>query len=163
VCVLGGLAGFVIAAPRVYYAMAKDGLFLPAVARLHDEYGTPVAAIAIQGAISTLLVAVSSFQRIISYFIFVAVLFVGLTVAGLFVLRSKSRGTENAVLTPGYPATPIAFLGFIALMLVVLAMHAPRESALGVVVVLAGVPVYEIFQRRKIPPLAHPIPAEEAN
>lgn len=162
VCVLGSLAGFVIAAPRVYYAMAKDGLFLPAVARLQPRFGTPAAAIAIQGAIGTLLVAVSSFQQIIAYFIFVAVLFLGLTVAGLFVLRNKWRDPGAAILTPGYPITPLIFLSFVALMLVVLALHSPRESALGVVVVLAGVPVYQVFQRGRAQLLAHQIPAEEA-
>jgi APA family basic amino acid/polyamine antiporter len=141
--------------------MAKDGLFLPAVARLHPKFGTPAAAIAIQGAIGTLLVAVSSFQQIISYFIFVAVLFVGLTAGGLFVMRNKSRDHGAAVLTPGYPVTPIAFLTFIVLTLVVLGMHAPRESALGIVVVLAGVPVYEVFQRRR--PAIRQVSAKEAS
>jgi APA family basic amino acid/polyamine antiporter len=161
ICVLGGLAGFVISAPRVYYAMAKEGLFLPAVARLHPKFGTPAAAIAIQGAIGTLLVAVSSFQRIISYFIFSAVFFVGLTAAGLFVMRNKSQDYEGAILTPGYPLTPIVFLCFIALTLVVLALHAPSESILGVLVVLAGVPVYEVFQRRRT--VMPQVSAEEAS
>jgi APA family basic amino acid/polyamine antiporter len=154
ICVLGGLAGFVMAAPRVYYAMAKDGLFLPAVARLHPRYGTPAAAIAIQGTIGTLLVAVSSFQQIISYFIFAAVFFVGFAAAGLFRMRNTSRNNKSldgktAILAPGYPFTPVVYLVFIVLTLVVLALHAPRESALGVVVVLAGVPVYQVFQRKR--------------
>ncbi len=147
VCVLGSLAGFIMAAPRVYYAMAKDGLFLPAVARLQPRFGTPAAAIAIQGLISTLLVAVSSFQQIIAYFIFIAVFFLGLTVAGLFRMRSKSKDAGAAILTPGYPVTPLIFLAFVGLMLAVLILHAPHQSALGVAVVLAGVPVYEVFQR----------------
>jgi APA family basic amino acid/polyamine antiporter len=149
ICVLGGLAGFVISAPRVYYAMAKDGLFLPTVARLHPKFGTPAAAVAIQGAIGTLLVAVSSFQQIISYFIFIAVFFIGLAVAGLFRIHKGSPSAESAILTPGYPFTPVVYLTFMVLTLVVLALHAPRESTLGVVVVLAGVPVYEIFQRKR--------------
>ena len=151
VCVLGGLAGFVIAAPRVYYAMAKDGLFLPAVARLQPRFGTPAWAIAIQGAIGTLLVAVSSFQQIIAYFIFAAVFFIGLTVAGMFWIRSKAGNAGTSFLTPAYPITPILFLAFNALVLLVLGMHRPRESALGVVVVLAGIPVYEVFLRRRDP------------
>jgi APA family basic amino acid/polyamine antiporter len=157
VCVLGSLAGFVIAAPRVYYAMAKDGLFLQAVARLHPRFGTPAVAIAIQGAIGTLLVAVSSFQQIIAYFIFAAVLFLGLTVAGLFAIRNRSKGSGSAILTPGYPITPLIFLSFVALMLVVLALHSPLESALGVIVVLAGLPVYQVFQRRPAPVFIHAV------
>jgi len=163
VCVLGGLAGFVMSAPRVYYAMAKDGLFLPSVAHPHPKFGTPAAAIAIQGAIGTVLVAVSSFQQIVSYFIFVAVVFIGLAVAGLFRIRNVSRPTREAILTPGYPFTPLLYLAFLLLALVVLALHAPRESALGVVVVLAGVPVYEIFQRRRVEPGIRQASPEEAS
>jgi basic amino acid/polyamine antiporter, APA family len=148
VCVLGSLAGFTMSAPRVYYAMAKDGLFIEAVGRVHPRYGTPAAAIAVQGAIATLLVWVSSFQQIIAYFIFVAVAFLGLTVTGLFKLRGRSRGNATVTLTPGYPFTPLAFLTLVALLLVMVAAHSPRETALGIVVVLAGVPAYALFRRR---------------
>jgi APA family basic amino acid/polyamine antiporter len=148
VCVLGSLAGFVISAPRVYYAMARDGVFLPAFGQVQSRFGTPAAAIAIQGAIGTLLVAVSSFQQIIAYFIFVAVLFLGLTVAGLFVFRKRGQDAGSAILTPGYPVTPVAFLALVALLLIVLAVRSPRGALLGVAVVLAGLPVYEGFRRR---------------
>ncbi len=89
VCVLGSLAVFTMAAPRVYYAMANDGLFLHAVARPHPRFGTPANAILLQGAIACLLVTIGNFQQIIAYFIFVAVLFLGLAVAGLFLLRRR--------------------------------------------------------------------------
>jgi APA family basic amino acid/polyamine antiporter len=148
VCVLGSLAGFVISAPRVYYAMARDGVFLPAFGQVQSRFGTPAAAIAIQGAIGTLLVAVSSFQQIIAYFIFVAVLFLGLTVAGLFVFRKRGQDAGSAILTPGYPVTPVAFLALVALLLIALAVRSPRGALLGVAVVLAGLPVYEGFRRR---------------
>jgi APA family basic amino acid/polyamine antiporter len=148
VCVLGSLAAFTMSAPRVYYAMANDGLFLEAVGRVHPRYGTPAAAIAIQGAIGTLLVWVSSFQQIIAYFIFVAVLFLGLTVAGIFMFRARDRGDAAAILTPGYPFTPLAFLTLVAMLLVAVALHSPRQTGLGIVVVLAGVPVYTLFRRR---------------
>lgn len=148
VCVLGSLAGFTMSAPRVYYAMAKDGLFLQSVARLHPRFGTPAAAIAVQGAIATLLVWMSSFQQIIAYFIFVAVAFLGLTVAGLFVLRGRNSGDARAILASGYPFTPLAFLALVVLLLVMVAAHSPRETALGILVVLAGVPAYALFRRR---------------
>ena len=148
VCVLGSLAGFTMSAPRVYYAMAKGGLFLQSVARLHPRYGTPAAAIAVQGAIATLLVWMSSFQQIIAYFIFVAVVFLGLTVAGLFVLRERNSGDASAILASGYPFTPLAFLSLVVLLLVMVAAHSPRETALGILVVLAGVPAYALFRHR---------------
>jgi basic amino acid/polyamine antiporter, APA family len=148
VCVFGSLAGFIISAPRVYYAMAKDGVFLHAVGQVHPRFGTPAAAIAIQGLIGTALVAVSSFQQIIAYFIFVAVAFLGLTVAGLFVFRRQKRIAGSAILTPGYPFTPVAFLVLVILLLVILGVHRAHETMVGIGVVLAGVPAFEVFRRK---------------
>jgi APA family basic amino acid/polyamine antiporter len=142
VCVLGSLEAFIMSAPRVYYAMARDGLFLKSVARLHPRFGTPARAILVQGVIASVLVALGSFEQIIAYFFFVAVLFLGLTVAGLFIIRRKARQPETILLTVGYPFTPIAFLALVGIMLILLAARSPREAALGCAVVLAGWPVY---------------------
>src|SRR5271155_423857 len=142
VCVLGSLAAFMMSAPRVYYAMARDGVVLKSIARVHPRFGTPARAIAIQGCIAAVLAALGSFEQIISYFFFVTVLFLGLTVAGLFVIRRKPQLTEAIILTAGYPFTPIAFLALIGIMLILLATRHPREAVLGCAVVLAGWPVY---------------------
>jgi APA family basic amino acid/polyamine antiporter len=72
VCVLSSLAALIMSAPRVYYAMAQDGLFLRAVARPHSRFGTPANAILIQGLVASVLVSNGSFQQIIAYFIFIA-------------------------------------------------------------------------------------------
>jgi APA family basic amino acid/polyamine antiporter len=151
-CVLGSLAAFMICAPRVYYAMAKDGLFLKSVAYTHPRFGTPARAIAIQAAVACLLVALGSFEQIIAYFFFIAVFFLGLTIAGLFTFRRQPLPAENVVLTPGYPVTPIVFLILNVILLVLLAMHSPREAALGCLVVLAGWPVYNwiVAKRPKV-------------
>ncbi len=146
VCILGSLAALIMSAPRVYYAMANDGLFLAAVARTHPRYGTPSTAIAVQGIVASLLVVLGSFQQIIAYIIFVSVVFLGLTVAGLFVLRRKRQEGESAIPTPGYPFTPLAFLAMVAVLLFLLGVRSPREALLGCVVVLAGVPVYSILK-----------------
>ena len=147
ICVFSSLAALIMSAPRVYYAMAKDGLFLHGVARMDPRFGTPAKAILIQGMISSLLVAVSSFQHIIAYFIFVAVVFLGMAGVGLFLARKRGSGARPAFSTPAYPLPPIVFLLLITLLLVLLAGHSPREAALGVLVVLAGVPVYWAFGR----------------
>jgi APA family basic amino acid/polyamine antiporter len=149
ICLLGSLAALIMFAPRVYYAMASDGLFLKAVARTHPRFGTPANAIAIQGCIASLLVFAGSFEQIISYALFIVILFLGITVAGLFVLRPWQQAGESVILTPGYPLTPLAFLTLVALMLILVAARTPRAALLGVVVVLAGLPVYEVFQSRK--------------
>jgi basic amino acid/polyamine antiporter, APA family len=147
-CVLSSLAALIISAPRVYYAMAQDGLFLPAVAQIHPRFGTPANAILIQGVIASVLVAIGSFQQIIAYFVFVAIVFLGLAAAGLFVLRSRGQGANPAFLTPAFPVPPLAFLTLITLLLVLLAAHKPREALLGTAVVLTGLPVYGAFQSK---------------
>lgn len=151
-CVLSSLAALIMAAPRVYYAMANDSLFLPAVARLHPRFGTPANAILVQASMASLLVMMGTFQQIIAYFIFVAVVFLGFAAAGLFRLRSRSPAAP--FLVPAYPLPVVAFLGMIAALLLLLAVHSPGEALLGTAVVLLGVPVYSIFGRKQLVPIA---------
>ena len=149
VAVLGSLAAIVMSAPRVYFAMARDGLFIPAAATLHPRFETPARAIIIQAALASMLVLLGSFNTIISYFIFVVVVFIGLTVATLFVFRR--RGLDVPYRTPGYPVTPIVFLLLTALILFLIGGRNPKEALLGVAVVLLGVPVYYLLLRDKRP------------
>jgi APA family basic amino acid/polyamine antiporter len=148
VAVLGSLAAVVMSAPRVYFAMARDGLFIPAAAAIHPRYGTPARAIIIQATLASLLVLVGSFNTIISYFVFVVVIFIALTVAALFVLRRKAP-QSIVYRTPGYPLTPIIFLLLIALLLFLLGRHRPKQAILGVCVVALGLPVYYLMFRRR--------------
>lgn len=144
VAVLGSLAAIIMSAPRVYFAMARDGLFFASAAALHPRFQTPARAIGLQALLSIILVLAGSFNEIISYFIFVVVIFVALTVAALFLLRRKQR-EKSEYLTPGYPFTPAVFLLLVGLLLVLLGSSSPRESALGAGVVALGVPVYYFF------------------
>jgi APA family basic amino acid/polyamine antiporter len=146
VAVTGSLASFTMSAPRVYFAMARDGLFLPAAARLHPRFGTPARAVVIQAALASLLVLLGSFNQIVSYFIFVVVLFIALTVAALFVLRRESHAVGFR--TPLYPATPIIYILLSALLLFLLASNNPKQAFLGVAVVALGLPVYYLVFRR---------------
>jgi APA family basic amino acid/polyamine antiporter len=147
-CVLGSLGIFMICAPRVYYAMANDGLFLSAVAKTHPRFGTPARAIAIQAAIASLLIALGTFQQIIAYFIFVAVFFLGLTVAGLFVSGARVPQAEVKPRTSRYRMAAPVFLTLVLLLLVLLVARSPRQPALGCLAVLAGLPLYQ-FARQK--------------
>jgi len=144
VTVVGSLAAIIMSSPRVYFAMARDGLFIPAVAAINPRFGTPARAIALQAVLASLLVVLGSFNQIISYFIFVVVIFVALTVAALFVLR---RNKQPGYLTPGYPFTPIIFLSLVALILFLLASNNPKQAFLGAAVVALGIPVYYLFFR----------------
>jgi APA family basic amino acid/polyamine antiporter len=146
IVIVAVLAAVVMSAPRVYFAMARDGLFIPAAASIHPRFQTPARAIAIQAALSSILVLVGTFNTIISYFVFVVVIFIGLTVAALFVLRRKAP-ESIAYRTPGYPLTPIIFLTLIALLLFLLGGHNPKQAILGVGVVALGLPVYYLLFR----------------
>lgn len=145
--VLGSLAAVIMSAPRVYFAMARDGLFIPAAAAIHPRYGTPARAIVIQAILASLLVLIGTFDRIISYFIFVVVIFIALTVVALFVLRRKAHDAV-AYRTPGYPVTPVIFLLLIAVMLFLLGGNHPEEAIKGVAVVALGLPVYYLLFRK---------------
>jgi APA family basic amino acid/polyamine antiporter len=149
VAVLGSLTAVVMSAPRVYLAMARDGLFIRALASIHPRFETPARATALQAVLASLLVWLGNFNQIVSYFVFVVVIFIALTVAGLFVLRRKEH-VRPAYLAPGYPVTPIIFLALIVVLLVLLGSNNPRQSLLGVGVVAISLPIYYFLFRREI-------------
>jgi APA family basic amino acid/polyamine antiporter len=101
-----------------------------------------VVAIALQAALAALLVTLGSFDTVVAYFVFVTVAFLALTVAGLYRLPRPGPGDYRV---PGWPWTPLAFLAMLLLMLALLAAGNPRQAALGLLVVAAGVPVYRLF------------------
>jgi APA family basic amino acid/polyamine antiporter len=146
VSVLGSLFAFMTMAPRVYFAMARDGAVPAFVGKLDARTGAPVRAIGVQASLALLLVALGTFDAIVAYFVFVTVAFLGLTVVGL--VRLKRRLPPVAYETPFYPLPPVLFLVSISLVLVLLAAGRPLEAALGLAVVAAGVPAYTLLRRR---------------
>ncbi len=148
VAVLGSLAAVIMSAPRVYFAMARDGVFFPSVAVLHKRFETPARAIALQAVLASVLVVAGSFNEILSYFVFVVVVFIAFTVAALFKFRREDSDSVR-YLTPGYPVTPVVFLIMIVFTLVLLGGNNPKQALLGVVVVALGLPVYLLVFRNK--------------
>jgi APA family basic amino acid/polyamine antiporter len=146
VAVVGSLAAYTMSAPRVYFAMARNGLFFPAAARLHPRYGTPALAIFIQTALAVVLILLGNFDDIIAYFLFAVVLFIGLAVAALFVLRREGGAVGFRV--PLYPLPPAVYILLTALLLYLLASNSPLQALAGVVVVAAGLPFYYLVFRR---------------
>lgn len=146
VSVLGTLFAYLMASPRLYYAMAKDGLFFPSFGELHEKWGTPHRATLIQMALACLLIVSGSFDQIVSYFFFVAIIFIMINVGGLFAI---DRSDKSGYVTPLFPLTPIVFIlitGFVAVMLV---LQNPVQSLLGVGIVLVGIPVYFVVFRKR--------------
>ncbi len=148
ISVLGSITVVVMSAPRVYFAMARDGLFIPSVATLHKRYETPARAIALQALLASVLVIAGNFREIMSYFMFVVVLFVALSVAALFKFR-RDDSSGVRFLTPGYPVTPIVFLVMMALTLFLLGSGNPKQAFYGVAVTALGFPVYQFLFRSK--------------
>lgn len=144
VSVVGTLFAYFIASPRVYFAMAKDGLFFEVFGRLHPKFGTPHYATLIQMGIACLLVLSGTFNEIISYFFFIVGLFVAITVFGLFRIR---RQVFDGYTTPAFPFTPIFFLVVTAVVLFFVAMRNPLNTVIGAIVVLLGIPVYHLMFR----------------
>jgi len=100
------ISAMVLAGPRVYYAMARDGLFLPAAARVHPRFRTPIVAIVAQSLWSGVLVLSGTLSQLVSYTGFAVVLFSGVAVAAVFVLRRRRPDDERPFRTWGYPWAP---------------------------------------------------------
>ncbi|HEY7473972.1 MAG TPA: amino acid permease [Vicinamibacterales bacterium] len=138
----------VLAPTRVYYAMAADGVFFPALARLHPRFQTPGAAIILQSVWAIGLAITGEYGDLLETVVFADWIFFGLTVAGLFVLRPRMTGDPDGYRTPGYPWLP-AFFVLVAILVVFSTIRAdPVRQAVGAGLLLLGVPVYYLFTRR---------------
>lgn len=144
VSVLGSLAAVMLMTPRVYVALAQDGLFPARLARLHPRLGTPATAIALQAALACLLVSLGTFSDIVAYFVFVTVAFIAASVAALYRLGEPPAGLFRA---PGRRVTATVFVGLCALLLLLLVLGKPVQALLGVLVVGLGAPVYVALRR----------------
>ena len=130
-----------LSAPRVYYAMARDGAFFPVFGRLHRRFGTPVWAILLQTCLGLLLLGWGAFDRLLAYFIFSAVVFLGISVAALFRL-------ERPVERWWYPAAPILYLAGSFAIAALILLQDPWPALLGMAIVLSG----ELLRRLFLPP-----------
>ena len=146
---LGFLAQGILTAPRVYYAMARDGLFLPAAARVHPRFRTPVLAITAQAIWSSVLVLSGTLSQLVAYTGFAVVLFSGIAVLAVFVLRHREPDTERPFKAFGYPWAPAFFVIASAAIVVNEIWSNPGTSLAGLGIIAAGVPLYLVFQARR--------------
>jgi APA family basic amino acid/polyamine antiporter len=146
---LGCTNATILMPPRVYYAMAKDGLFFPRAKEIHPDYNTPNPALWMQGFWACLLVLSGSFDQLTDMLIFAAFFFYGATAFGVFILRKREPNAERPYKVWGYPIVPALFVLFCATLIVVTCFTHPREAGLGVVLMLTGVPFYWYWTREK--------------
>jgi APA family basic amino acid/polyamine antiporter len=149
VSLAAGINAWTFAGPRVYFAMARDNAFFKSAARLHPKYKTPAASIAAQAAFSILLVLTGSLDSIANYVGFAITLFAGTAVAAVFVLRAREPNAPRPFKALGYPWTPAIFV-IVSLAIVLNAFYTdPRLNGLGMLIILAGIPLYFFFTRRR--------------
>ncbi len=151
VALLGAVSAMTIAGPRVYFAMARNGAFIPALGRTSPRFGTPSRAIALQAVWSIALVMLGGFDQILMYTGFAIVLSSGAAVAGLFVVRRSSkasRGYRAGLVIPGI------FVLASAAMVVGTILEAPKIALIGVLLIAGGVPVYALCRRNSAAQLA---------
>jgi APA family basic amino acid/polyamine antiporter len=149
VALFSSLSAYVILGPRVYYAMARDGVFFKGLAVVSRTSRAPTRAILLQGGISSLLVLTGSFDQILTYMGFSLGIFPLLAVASVVRLR---RRRQSVLPLPGYPGAPLVYLLAGTTMLGLSYLERPLESTLAIGTVAAGIPVYLWFQRRTSPP-----------
>ena len=159
ISIAASISAMTLAGPRVYYAMARDGLFFRGASRVHARYHTPAVAIVAQAIWSSVLVLSGGASALINYTGFAVVLFSGLAVAAVFVLRRREPDRDRPFRTWGYPLTPalfttasVAILGNALWNDLITPIAAHTEwgpSAAGLLVIAAGLPVYYVFRRRR--------------
>jgi basic amino acid/polyamine antiporter, APA family len=142
VSAFGTLNAQLLSVPRIYFAMARDGLFFGWVRRVHPRYRTPAVAILAQGAWASALALSGSFQQIITYTAFPNYFFLSLGVVALIVLRIREPELERPFRVPLYPLTPLLFLLVFAWYLVNSLWHAFADTMVGIALTLSGVPFY---------------------
>jgi APA family basic amino acid/polyamine antiporter len=140
--------GLILAGARVYYAMAKDGLFFRSAAKLHPKYHTPSASLAMQCVWTCLLCISGSYNQLLDYIIFAVMVFYILTIAGLFALRMKRPDEPRPYRAIGYPVLPAMYILIATFIDVVLLRYKPQYTWPGLIIVLLGIPVYFLWSKR---------------
>ena len=143
------ISAMVMAGPRVYYAMARDHAFLESAARVHPKHQTPILAITAQAIWASILVLMGSLRELVGYTAFAVVLFAGIAVASVFVLRRREPHAPRPFKAWGYPVLPALFVIASALMVISEINREPGPALWGLAVIAAGIPVHFLFVARK--------------
>ena len=143
--------GLILAGPRVYYAMARDNLFFARAGTLHPTYRTPVFGLVAQALWTMVLCLSGTYSELLNYVVFAALIFYLLTTVSLFRLRRLQPDLPRPVRAFGYPVLPALYIVAIAFLLVVLLADPQQRkfSALGLLIVALGIPVYAVWRRRR--------------
>jgi APA family basic amino acid/polyamine antiporter len=143
---LGFLSQGMLTAPRVYFAMAEDGVFFRSVAKVGRRSRVPVVAVLLQGLVTSVIALSGTYGQILSYVVSVDLIFFGLTGAAVFIFRRRSAAVVRAPV-PGHPFTTLLFVACCCFVVIVTVWNAPINSLIGYAILLAGVPAYLYWRK----------------
>ncbi|HEX7294598.1 MAG TPA: amino acid permease, partial [Pyrinomonadaceae bacterium] len=150
---VGFLSQSMLTAPRVYFAMARDGLFFKGVATVHPKTHAPLVAIILQGAMAVIIALWGRYEQILNYVVSMDFIFFGLTACCIFVFRKRAMRTaepeRRITKVPGHPFTTAIFVAVCWLVVINTIMHYPSNTLIGVGILLAGIPAYLFWQSRR--------------
>lgn len=144
----GCMNGMILAGARVYYAMAKDGLFFSSVGKVNPHYRTPAVSLLVQAIWAGLLTLSGTYSELLDYVIFAVVLFYILTIVGVFRLRWARPEAARPYRAWGYPVVPVLYIAFASFVEWALLTHKALRSVAGLCIVAVGIPVYYLWRRR---------------
>jgi basic amino acid/polyamine antiporter, APA family len=147
VSLAASISAMILAGPRVYFAMARDGLLAAPMGRVHPRFHAPTFAIAAQAVWSGVLVLSGTLSQLVSYTGFSIVLFSGIAVASVFVLRRREPKADRPFRAWGYPWAPAVFVSASIAMVANEIWRNPSPAAAGLAIIALGIPVY--WMRRK--------------
>ena len=140
--------GLTLTAPRMYYAMARDGLIFRKLGEVHPRFGTPAFAIIAGSTWAAVLAATGTFEQLLTYVVFTGWIFYGLGALSIFVFRRREPDAPRPFRVPGYPLTPILFVLASSAIVLNTLVTQPSRALVGIAGVLSGVPVYLLWRRR---------------
>jgi len=145
----GTIGIYTLSAPRIYYAMASDGLFFKGIARVHPKFRTPVNAILAQSAWAIILLLFwGTFENLITYTVAIEFIFYILAASGIYIFRKKLKNTERPYRTLGYPVTPFIFIAINTWFVINISINKPLHMGIGLIFLAIGVPVYYFFRKK---------------
>ncbi len=144
---VSSLSAFILIGPRIYHAMAKDGLFFRFASQIHPIFKVPSRSVAIQGSLAIIFVVFSSIEQLFIFLYYALNIFPMMAVIGIFIARKRHIGDQSTVNVIGYPIVPILFIIFSIYLAIIAFIDRPFESTAAVATILFGVPCYFVLLR----------------
>jgi len=148
---LGSNNGIIFTAARIPYAMAKAGLFFKSMANVNEKYRVPLTALIVQGVLACILTASGTYDQLYTYVVFASWLFYAMSCGAVIILRRKAPQMARPYKTWGYPVVPVIFILFALWLMINTIIEAPRDAAIGVGIILLGLPIYFYWKKTPSP------------